>query len=427
MNSSLFSGASNDQSRPKGQWIRKTLPKSSSRNTALEDHVEVDVSVERESAAELAQSFAQLNSVLESTSDQVLTIGHDWVVRYANRRSLESLPGLQVGADYWSCFPSLAGSVGEKYLREAMQRRLEMHYQSFYAAYERWYDVRIYPVDEGITVFFSDITEQKTLEEELSLEQLLREKRIEALSYMAGGLAHEISNPLAIIHGWAHDLKKIASEMDVVPASQVGTMCDKILKTTSRASSILRGLRAFAREAAQDPMELASVELIVAQSLELQESRFERQKVEIRTALDESLPPLLCREVQIGQILTNLLNNAYDAIVQSEAAERWVSISAKVTGLEVQLDVTDSGPGMDSHQKAHLMEPFFSTKELGLGVGVGLSLSRAIAQDHGGCLILARDSEHTCFRLNLPIAGGTSRQNSDNSLTNEAPHELEQG
>ena len=67
------------------------------------------------------------------------------------------------------------------------------------------------------------------------------------------------------------------------------------------------------------------------------------------------------------------------------------------------MDVTDSGSGIEDHFKAHLMEPFFTTKEFGLGMGVGLSLSRAIAQDHGGALTLRDDTKNTCFRLGLPI------------------------
>ncbi len=116
----------------------------------------------------------------------------------------------------------------------------------------------------------------------------------------------------------------------------------------------------------------------------------------------ESLPPLLCREVQVGQILTNLLNNAFDAIVQSQAPERWIKLSANLREDDIVIDVIDSGPGIEDHFKAHLMEPFFTTKELGLGMGVGLSLSRAIAQDHAGTLTLCKDTPHTCFRLVLP-------------------------
>ena len=113
--------------------------------------------------------------------------------------------------------------------------------------------------------------------------------------------------------------------------------------------------------------------------------------------------------------LLNLLNNAFDSIVQSESVERWVSIGAECSNGDLHLDVTDSGPGIEEHFKAHLMEPFFTTKELGLGMGVGLSLSRAIAQDHRGSLTLRPHTEHTCFRLTLPIRGSDANEEEEQS------------
>ena len=342
-------------------------------------------------------------AILDSTADRVLAVGHDWIVTYANGKALKAFENLKVGTPYWSCFPALEGTPEERQQREAMQRRLEVHSECTYLTDGECYRVSLYPIEAGLSIFFSDITEEKTLQDKVALEQLLREKRIEALSHMAGGLAHEISNPLAIIKGWAHDLKSMASEKAVLSSLEIDAMCDKILKTTNRASNILRGLKAFARDAAHDPMEPASIHTILDQAMEFQESRFVRQQVEIRMDLQEEIPLFPCREVQIGQILTNLLNNAFDAIVQSDAEERWVAVSARFSESELVVEVSDSGPGIQEHQKSHLMQPFFTTKELGFGMGVGLSLSRAIAQGHGGNLTLVQDSQRTCFRLVLPM------------------------
>jgi C4-dicarboxylate-specific signal transduction histidine kinase len=225
---------------------------------------------------------------------------------------------------------------------------------------------------------------------------------------MAGGLAHEISNPLAIIHGRATDLRDLSERTEALESVEVQKACDNILKTTNRATNILRGLRGFAREARHDPMEWASVSEIVDGCVELQEARFTRHEVEMRLDVPAEVPLLLCRETQVGQIVTNLLNNAFDAIVQAHSVERWVSLSVKPVEAGVQIAVTDSGPGIEDHLKKHLMEPFFTTKEVGMGMGVGLSLSRAIAQDHGGSLTLSSESKRTRFELYLPIDAGNA-------------------
>jgi C4-dicarboxylate-specific signal transduction histidine kinase len=105
--------------------------------------------------------------------------------------------------------------------------------------------------------------------------------------------------------------------------------------------------------------------------------------------------------------LTNLLDNAFDAITQANSLVRRVSVTATRFDNEVRIDVSDSGPGIEDYFRPHLMEPFFSTKELGLGMGVGLSLSRAIAQNHGGTLSLVDRAQDTRFRLVLSIPVGS--------------------
>lgn len=354
-------------------------------------------------AHELATSYARLDAVLESTSDNVVTVRHDWTMLYANNRAASTISDFKIGADYWTCFPSVIGSSAERAVRIAMSERTEQIYEIFFESSRCWFRGKAFPVTEGISVFFSDITELKNNEEQLAVEQLLREKRIEALTHMAAGLAHEISNPLAIIHGLASDLiLPVTAEMQVAPR-EVRVACEGIIKTVNRASNILRGLRGFAREAAQDPMELASIYEIVEQCLELQQDRLQRHQLELTLSMDPGIPNFFCREVQIGQIITNLVNNAFDAITQADAIQRWIAVSVTSAKNQTIIDVTDSGPGVQDQFRDHLMEAFFTTKERGLGMGIGLSLSRAIAQDHGGNLTLLEDAEHTTFRLLLPI------------------------
>jgi two-component system, cell cycle sensor histidine kinase and response regulator CckA len=355
-------------------------------------------------AGELAATYDQLASVLEYTSDSVMTISHEWILLYGNRQARESLPNFTVGENYWTCFPGVISTPAEPWLQAAMEERSPVSYEYFYVPHQQWFKVRVFPIMEGLSVFFTDITQEKRLQDQLALEQDLREKRIEALSHMAGGLAHEISNPLAIIHGRASDLQMLATnDSPPLPAHEVRTACDAIIKTADRAIRILRGLRGFGREASKDPMENASIYEIIDQCLELQQTRFVRHEVKLQVALESGIPYFMCRGTQIGQILTNLLNNAFDAIVQSDPAERWVSLTGTSLEGQICISVADSGPGIPEQYKTHLMEAFFTTKDVGLGMGIGLSLSRAIAQDHDGSLTLCQGTGPTCFCLALPI------------------------
>jgi PAS domain S-box-containing protein len=410
----LFVAAANGRHEDEGWRIRKGGSRfwANVVITALRDDqgqlvgfakVTRDLSERRRAEHHLEAAYEQVNSVLECTSDGVMKIDSNWNMIYGNRRAANSIPDFGIGKNYWESFPDVRGTPLEDTFRKTMRERVETSYEVYYPPYQKWFRGNAYPTHDGMTVFFTDITAEKVLQEEVERGRLLREKRVEALSHMAGGLAHEINNPLAIIHGRADDLLHLASAAESVPADVVMKACESIVKTSDRAIRILRGLKGFGREAGNDPMETASIYEIVDQCIELQGSRFERHKVELRLDLKPGLPYFECRETQIGQIVTNLLNNAIDAIVQADGQQRWVTLVADRTGDWLQVDVIDSGPGIDDDVKGRLMEPFFTTKKLGLGMGIGLSLSRAIAQEHGGALTLCGDSPHTCFRLVLPV------------------------
>lgn len=360
-----------------------------------------DLSERRRAEQGLATAYDQISSILECTSDGFIKIDRNWILVYGNRKASAGLRDFFIGKSYWDCFPNVHGTELETKLLTAMKENSKASYEIYYEPYQKWYRGNIFPTHDGLTIVFADVTEEKALQEEVDRGRYLKEKRIEALGHMAGGLAHEINNPLAIIHATAADLS-LASEKEFIPSDKVRTACATIVKTSDRAIRILRGLKGFGREADKDPTKAASVYEIVDQCIELQGSRFERHGVELRVDLKPDLPYIQCREVQIAQIITNLLNNAFDAIIQTQTDDRFVALEVYPVLDSIHLDVTDSGPKIPDDVKAHLMEPFFTTKEVGLGLGIGLSLSRAIALEHGGTLTLCSDTPHTCFRLVLP-------------------------
>jgi C4-dicarboxylate-specific signal transduction histidine kinase len=365
--------------------------------------IEQEASAKLQATLALKSSVARMKSVMDSTSDGIIEMNRSWVIRYGNRRATEHLERFRVGRSLWACFPGLSSTPNEMKLKEGMSLNKEVAFEHYDDASDKWFRGRLFPSAEGASIFFNNITIERKMQDQITAERLVREKRIEALSHMAGGLAHEISNPLAIIHGKASELKILAENEISIDSESVRTACESILKTSHRASNILRGLRGFAREGGQDPMELASIYEIVDQCLEMQQSRFERNDVEIRLELDPGIPRVMCRQVQVEQILTNLINNAFDAITQSDAVDRWMSIEAHCCLDIINIFVWDSGPGVQDHFRSHLMEAFFTTKEVGLGTGVGLSLSRAIALEHKGTLTFIPGLAHTCFLLTLPL------------------------
>jgi len=316
----------------------------------------------------------------------------------------------------WAGKPELSKEIAE-------DRSIRLSPRKSFANWEEVQRGRSLPwrsVDKEAALGLQRTISDKHLRKQLLSEQMLREKRIEALSHMAGGLAHEINNPLAIIHGTASDLRLLADGDGLLSAEDVRNASNTIVETSDRAMRILNGLRGFAREAANDPKEWASIYDIAEQTFELQQSRFARHNIKMSMVLEPEIPLILCREVQIGQILTNLTNNAFDAITQHNSEERWMSLRAGINDGRLLVEVIDSGPGVDGEARANLMQPFFTTKTQGLGMGIGLSLSRAIAQDHGGSLALVDDAENTSFRLTLPIDQETAALGQNSGATHRS-------
>jgi PAS domain S-box-containing protein len=362
-----------------------------------------DLTERKAAEQELAEANAMVTSVLESTSDAVIQVDWEWSIIYKNRRAAERLPEYRLRRKLWDCYPGLNETEGGHTLRGGMESRTETQVELYFAARDEWYSVSAYPSERGQSLFLRDITREKVLALELREAQIMREKRIELLSHLAGGLAHEISNPLAIMHAAASDLKFSAMDGKSVSAAEVDSASEQIMRTADRALAILRGLQAFTREASRDPMAPASIYRIAQGCVDLQQSRFERHRVELRLTAEAGIPPILCREVQVSQIVTNLITNGFDAIHNAGSVERWVSIAVTVVDDHVCLEAINSGPGVPVELRPRLMEPFFTTKESSGGTGIGLSLSRGIAQDHGGELLFCEVDGRTCFRLLLPI------------------------
>jgi PAS domain S-box-containing protein len=254
----------------------------------------------------------------------------------------------------------------------------------------------------GASKVARDITERKQLEAELeaSREQAMISARLSELGMMAGSVAHEINNPLSVIHASASDLLEMA-EIGSVPIEELQIASSRIKRTADRISKIIKSLRQIARKGNNDPLQRASAVEIVEQVLDLSRERFRVNSVRLDTTVDKDVF-VLCREVQIAQVLLNLLLNAFDAAVEG-AGQKWVRVEVAGHEETVMFAVIDSGPGVPDELKTRIMEPFYTTKPVGKGTGLGLSLSKAFIEEHGGELVLSERENHTCFSFVLPL------------------------
>jgi PAS domain S-box-containing protein len=246
-----------------------------------------------------------------------------------------------------------------------------------------------------------DLTERKASEQLINEQraQMAAASRLSALGEMAGGIAHEINNPLAILQLRARQIMRLV-QPDALHADQLIQAADNIRQTTDRIASIVRSLRAIAREGHGDPLQTTCVPMLVEHTLELCAARFQSHAIRLTVAPFDHELRVWCRSVEILQVLLNLLNNAFSALENLE--DKWVEISAHDRGQDVEIWITDSGWGIAPDLQEKMFLPFFTTKPIGSGTGLGLSISKAVALDHHGDLWLDHSCKHTRFILRLP-------------------------
>jgi C4-dicarboxylate-specific signal transduction histidine kinase len=250
-----------------------------------------------------------------------------------------------------------------------------------------------------------DITARKEMEAQIeaSKEQMLASARLSALGMMAGGVAHEINNPLSIIHASAADLLRSIREEGAVPPKIAERNSERILQTANRITKIIKSMRHLSREGSQDSVRPTLVSKIVEEALEVCRARFKDHAVRLLLPRIDPALTVSCREVQIGQVLLNLLQNAFDAVIE-QAGDKWVRLDVTVQDDSAVFSVIDNGPGIPPELRTRIMEPFFTTKDVGKGTGLGLSLSRTIVEEHGSSLDLIEEDGHPCFSFRLPLS-----------------------
>ncbi|MGZ3693239.1 MAG: sensor histidine kinase [Bdellovibrionota bacterium] len=239
-------------------------------------------------------------------------------------------------------------------------------------------------------------SEQKIIDQH---QALMASAKMSALGEMAGGMAHEINNPLAIIMAVSSQLCELMNQKEIERPT-VTTMAETILRTSDRIAKIVAGLRTFCRDSRRDPLIPVLVQHLVDSTVGLCSERFRNNQVEL---IIDSIPKDLefdGRETQVSQVLLNLLNNAYDAI--SEKKEKWIRISVIDAGAKIRIAVTDSGDGVPADVRKKIFQPFFTTKDVGKGTGMGLSISLGILQAHRGTITLNENSPNTSFLIELP-------------------------
>ena len=236
-----------------------------------------------------------------------------------------------------------------------------------------------------------DLSERRTLE-----MQLFQSEKLAALGVMAGGIAHELRNPLTICSSAAQFLEaEIPSS-----ASLAREGLAKITNAARRASAIIDALLRFASPSGNQ-VEPVNLVTIVRDTVNLIASQAGVQDVQISQNFPSSVVPVLGDTNLLQQVAMNLLLNA----LQAMAGGGQLTVSVLTEGDEALISLRDTGYGISDELIGRIFDPFFTTRSSGKGTGLGLAVSYAIVQQHRGRIEVASvNGEGSTFTVRLPLA-----------------------
>jgi signal transduction histidine kinase len=229
---------------------------------------------------------------------------------------------------------------------------------------------------------------------------VVRAERLAAVGELAGGVAHEINNPLMIILGQVHLLLQSRDRDEVMNGLKV------IDTATKRAATIVRDLVLFAEHFPLHPAR-CQVADEVRHVLALERPRLESRRVEIRTEF-EPAPDIWADANQFQEAFLHLVQNAEQAMVAAHGGGT-LTVRVGPNGSGVRIEVADDGPGVPRGDLPRIFNPFFTTKPPGEGRGLGLSVAYSIVAEHDGMIrVENRPEGGALFVIELPPGAPTA-------------------
>ena len=251
----------------------------------------------------------------------------------------------------------------------------------------------------------SDVTELRA-----HRDRVAAANRLASTAILVAGIAHEINNPLASMManlGSMRELLEALRELSVPPTAEVVQaleLMEEMVVGAKRIHDTMRSLRALARPIEVGAPALCDPREEILGAVALVESELARRA---RMVVDlPVLPHVVSHPGALRRVFVNVLSNAAKAIPEGAVEENEVKVSACAENGHIRIEVRDTGIGMSPQVKAHMFDPFFTTRSMGQGMGLGLSFARAIVDaarrtDRGGerSSVRAPPCASSCLRL----------------------------
>lgn len=333
---------------------------------------------------EVRRMERRLASIVESVIDIVISTDTDGNILTWNRAA-ETLTGYTVGEvtgdafleyldkncrkNLWQIFSSIKGSKKSHMIECNIETKRGVFIPIAWLISKMDDEIN---QTVGIVAVGRDLTERRKLE-----TQLLQSQKLAALGVMAGGIAHEIRNPLTICSSAAQFLRD-----DVVDTDFRKECAEKIYKSINRISTIIENLLKFARPSVKSAMSCINIISLIQETITLVAHQAGIQKIKIKTGFPAEAIEVNGIPSLLQQVVMNLLLNAMNAMPDGGILD----ISLKIVEDWVAVRISDTGHGIPKKYIDQIFDPFFTTSTIGKGTGLGLSICYSIINQHKGTI-----------------------------------------
>jgi C4-dicarboxylate-specific signal transduction histidine kinase len=233
-------------------------------------------------------------------------------------------------------------------------------------------------------------------------EKLVSQSQMASIGEMASGVAHEINNPLTVINGSIFSIIKSLKKSNSVD-EKVFERCDEIVKTTRRVSEIISALQDFSTNTTNNDAEEVSVKSLITNVVNLFKEKLDSNNIKLEINHFNNDFNINCNKNEVSQVLFNLLINSIYFV--SKLDTKWIRFETSIEDKSFVIKVIDSGDGINQDIQEKILEPFFSTKDIGEGSGLGLSSSIGVLRKNNAQLSIDHKTQNTTFiiKFNKPV------------------------
>lgn len=254
-----------------------------------------------------------------------------------------------------------------------------------------------YQGEDAILINLVDITHTKELE-----QLLLIRNKMASLGRVASGMAHEIRNPLTGITSYLYTLEQMCEQKTLLPKDidLMKQIVSQLKLASHKVDAVIKRVLDFSKPTAPR-MVAVNINKCLKNILDLTAVTLRKAGIVLETALDENLPHCYGDIGLIEQVFLNLIQNASRA-VKASPEDKKVEVATHVRENQIQISVSDSGPGVPEDLKEKIFDPFFTTSSD--GSGIGLSIAQRIIADHNGAIgVQTSKLGGAQFMVSLPI------------------------